>query len=109
MGQEINRRLNEYSNKEAEFLREMENKRNLSLDIDKKKELIKLFEEEMVKKQLELEQKEQDLVNKEVFRVELEIEREKDYLENQKYVLDELNAKEKLLKKKHQEDLLNMQ
>merc|ERR1712232_945369 len=87
----------------------MENKRNLSLDIDKKKELIKLFEEEMVKKQLELEQKEQDLVNKEVFRVELEIEREKDYLENQKYVLDELNAKEKLLKKKHQEGLLNMQ
>ena len=46
--------------------------------------LNKLFEEEMIKKQLELEQKEKDLINKEVFRVELEIEREKDYLENQK-------------------------
>jgi len=54
------------------------------LEIDKKKELIKLFEQEMVNKQLELEQKEKDLINKEVFRVELEIEREKDYLENQK-------------------------
>ena len=106
---EIKRRVGEYSVAEKGFLKNKEMNRALGGEIEVKRELMRLFEDEMGRKRLKLDERDKRCLKNEIRTIEEEMERERGFVEHCKGKEEDFNKRKNFIVEQGAKEIKEME